>query len=1110
MFIKNYARISTILIFIFASILAQAAPGDLDASFAGTGKTRLGFGFGNDQGRALWNQPDGKMLFAGYNGNRIELVRYNTDNSLDASFGAGGKVVTPIGADVDNYTYVSGLRTQGDGKIVVTGYTGFANYNFMAVRYNTDGSLDSTFGAGGIVITDVASASDVCNAMIIDSNQKILLAGFSNANNNLLLVRYNPDGSLDTTFDGDGKVISAPTINTGVAVTIQPDGKILVTGGSSDFTVTRYNTNGSLDTTFGTNGQVTTDFAAGSFDSARAITFFDGDINVGGAPDTIIVAGYTYNSGAGFDYQVAVARYNMDGTLYTGFDTDGKVITNIGAGVDIANSVLAVRVGTQTRIFVSGSTSQNGSTGNDFFVIRYNAGGSLNTGFDGDGIAVTPIGAAEDNAYQMRLISGKLVVAGTTFINDYNSDFALARYDPVNGALDTTFDGDGIKTEDIANLQASGKAVAIQTDNKTVVAGYAQTGPNGANAFAVARYNANGTLDTSFGGDGKVTIASAFVNNQANAAAIQADGKIVAAGFAGSVSGQDNSFMVARFNVDGTADSSFGTNGIVVTPVNTNAFATSIAVQTDGKIVVAGQSSNGSGNTSDFTVARYLANGSLDSSFGTGGKVITAVGVGDDTLNALKIQTDGKILVCGYGAISTLDVEIVRYNSNGTLDNTFGSFGKVATDVAGGDDGAFGMTLQSDGKIIITGYASVSSNPDVAVLRYNPNGTLDSTFGSGGKVTTPIGLTVDYGIGVAVDASGKITVGANSFSGSAAEFAAVRYLSNGALDTSFGFGGKTILDVSSGEDTAAALALDSFGRAVIVGNSSNLFGIVRLQGDLASVRTPFDFDGDGKTDLAIFRPAPGEWWINRSSNASTYAFQFGASTDKIVPADYTGDGRTDVAFFRPSTGQWFVLRSEDNSFYSFPFGANGDVPAPADYDADGKADAAVFRPADNTWYINKSSGGTTITQFGQSGDVPVVADYDGDGKADIAIYRPAQGQWWINRSTAGLIAFQFGNSTDKPVQADFTGDGKADVALFRPSTGEWLILRSENQSFYGFPFGVSTDIPAPGDYDADGKADAAIFRPSASTWYVNKSTGGNLIQQFGINGDKPVPNAFVP
>ncbi len=271
---------------------------------------------------------------------------------------------------------------------------------------------------------------------------------------------------------------------------------------------------------------------------------------------------------------------------------------------------------------------------------------------------------------------------------------------------------------------------------------------------------------------------------------------------------------------------------------------------------------------------------------------------------------------------------------------------------------------------------------------------------------------------------------------------------------------------------------------------------------------PFDFDGDGKTDISIFRPSNGQWWLGRSADG-LIVHTFGNSSDIQTPGDFTGDGKTDVSIFRPSNGEWFILRSEDFSFYSFPFGASGDVPVPADYDGDGKTDAAVFRPSDSTWYINRSSGGTTIEGFGVSGDRPVPADYDGDGKTDIAVFRPSLGQWWLKRSLAGVIAVTFGSATDRAVPGDFTGDGKTDIAIWRPSNGEWFILRSEDYTFYSFPFGANGDAPAPGDYDGDGKTDAAVFRPSNSTWYVQRSTAGTLIQGFGLSSDVPVPNAFV-
>jgi hypothetical protein len=273
-----------------------------------------------------------------------------------------------------------------------------------------------------------------------------------------------------------------------------------------------------------------------------------------------------------------------------------------------------------------------------------------------------------------------------------------------------------------------------------------------------------------------------------------------------------------------------------------------------------------------------------------------------------------------------------------------------------------------------------------------------------------------------------------------------------------------------------------------------------------------DFDGDGKTDISVWRPETGVWYITNSSNSGYTILNFGLSTDILAPGDFDGDGKTDFAVWRPDTGVWHVY---SRSIYrSFAFGAAGDIPVPADYDGDGRTDAAVFRPSTGTWYIWNSfdSRGTSYTtvQFGLNGDKPVPADYDGDGKTDIAIFRPSNGEWWLNRSTDGIIAAAFGNSSDKPVPADFTGDGRADIALWRPSTGEWFILRSEDASYYSVPFGASGDKPAVGDYDGDGKSDLAVFRPDTGVWYVSQSQAGVLITQFGISTDSPVPTAYTP
>ncbi|MBS1795863.1 MAG: VCBS repeat-containing protein [Acidobacteria bacterium] len=289
-------------------------------------------------------------------------------------------------------------------------------------------------------------------------------------------------------------------------------------------------------------------------------------------------------------------------------------------------------------------------------------------------------------------------------------------------------------------------------------------------------------------------------------------------------------------------------------------------------------------------------------------------------------------------------------------------------------------------------------------------------------------------------------------------------------------------------------------------------GVISFTTTASSIvsRPPFDFDGDGKTDIAVFRPSDGSWWYSRSLDSQYRVYSFGNAADRIVPGDYTGDHKTDIAVFRPATGFWFIQRSEDNSYFSFPFGASGDIPAPSDYDGDGRTDPAVFRPSTATWYISQSTGGTAIINFGGTADKPVPADYDGDGKADIAIFRPSDGSWWYLRSSDSTYrVYSFGTGTDSAVPGDYTGDGKADIAVFRASTGTWFVQRSEDGSYFSFPFGANGDLPAPGDYDGDGRFDSAVFRPSTATWYLNRTTAGVGITAFGATGDLPVPNAFI-
>ncbi|MEP6705574.1 MAG: FG-GAP-like repeat-containing protein, partial [Acidobacteriota bacterium] len=252
-------------------------------------------------------------------------------------------------------------------------------------------------------------------------------------------------------------------------------------------------------------------------------------------------------------------------------------------------------------------------------------------------------------------------------------------------------------------------------------------------------------------------------------------------------------------------------------------------------------------------------------------------------------------------------------------------------------------------------------------------------------------------------------------------------------------------------------------------------------------KTPFDFDGDGKTDLSVFDLQGGsqpDFRIIRSSTNQPSAVSWGTTGDTAANADFDGDGKTDFAIYRPADGTWYLLRSSDGSAITVRFGSAADLVVPSDYDGDGKADVAVFRPASGLWYILRSSDGQiSSTQFGLSGDKPVNSDFDGDGKTDIAVYRPVTGTWYYLRSSNGSADIvRFGVSEDVPVSGDYDGDGHADLAVFRPSTGVWYLLRS-TAGLTAVQFGLTGDIPMHADFDGDGRAEIAVFRPSSKVWY---------------------------
>ena len=684
------------------------------------------------------------------------------------------------------------------------------------------GSLDLSFGGDGKVTSSVSSAQSKINALAVQSGGKIVAAGSSITGSDLdfTLVRYNSDGTLDTTFgEGDGKVTTDfGNEDTAYAVEVLSDGKILAAGytGSAanfDFALARYTADGVLDTSFGTSGKVTTAIGSGHDEIRAMAVLSDGEI---------LVAGNSHN---GTNRDFVLARYTAAGALDTTFGTTsgqtktGYVLTPIGSDDDSATSLAVHTDGT---IVVGGHTKVSGNN-RDFAIARYTSAGVLDTTFDSDGKVTTDFnsGISDDRIHGVAVLSDGKVLAGGYSANPSPrfNDFTLARYTAA-GALDTTFGSGSPKTGYVVSMRArgdTGLAMVLQSDGTVLIGGYVYTGTGNDYDFAVGRFTAAGALDTNFGTSGVVATPIGSDNDEASALAVQGDGKIVLAGF-GTNGGRED-FALTRYSAAGVLDTNFGTSGVVTTAAGSgNSYGAAVALQSDGKLVMVGDGYNGSTNRNDFLLTRYTADGTVDTGFGKDGVVTTDFqSGGNDYGAAVAVQSDGKIVAAGRSYGTARDFAVARYNSDGSLDTGFGTGGKVTTDFGGNEDRPYAIAVHTDGTIVVVGYANNGSDNDFAIARYTSAGILDSTFGTGGKVTTALGSGNDRARAVAVRSDGKIVVGG----GIGGDFAVARYNADGSPDTSFdGDGnqdGYVTTTMSSADDTALAVAFQSDGKIVAAG-----------------------------------------------------------------------------------------------------------------------------------------------------------------------------------------------------------------------------------------------------------------------------------------------------
>lgn len=820
--------------------------GSLDNTFNSNGMVRIGLepADGAKSSESVIQQADGKIVLAGYSYQNFSsayvftLVRLNSNGDLDSSFGTGGKVLTDIGTGEDK---AFSIIQQFDGKLVVVGgsyVSSLQGNDFSIVRYDSNGSLDNSFNGTGKVTTNIY-LNDTAYGVVQQQDGKLVVAGTSNGK--AALVRYNADGSIDNTIISNSPsavgnltaIKTNPAIN---ALRMQSDGKFLLAGGAtqdqsnnSDNVIARYilnpdtDSDGVLDSAdaFPQNPAETIDTDHdGSGDNGDADDDGDGindtTDNCPKIPNASQLNSDNDNNGGndcdpdddndGVADIVDIAP--LDPSKKS--DTDKDYLENSVDPDDDNDGVADVLDALPLNPNESADTDHDGIGNNsdpdidgdgvlnavDLWPLDGNewqdtdgdgTGDYADTDADNDGVldstdnCLTVINANQNN------IDGDALGDACDFDSDNDGvvdEFDIKPFDPTwKSYLDSRFSSDGIldaKFSDFASMKngklavvdvvssgnAQGSTIARyigngildltfgvngysnlaasyylgdilqQKNGKFVIAGYVYTSTLD---FALARYNQDGTLDSTFGYAGTVwtDIGSSF--DSLSSIIQQQDEKLVAVG-GGNISGGSGSYLkLARYNTNGTLDVSFNGSGTIALQIGEQyTFGNSVIQQADGKLVVVGRAV-GEDGTHDFAVVRFTATGELDSGFDGDGIAITSVSDGFDWANSVLQQADGKLVVVGSGNNNNF-FAMARYNSDGSLDTSFNATGVLVRETAGEKEVAKSLIQQSDGKLLVAGYSySVSASKySLRLTRYNSNGTLDNSFSLDGKLTIPV------------------------------------------------------------------------------------------------------------------------------------------------------------------------------------------------------------------------------------------------------------------------------------------------------------------------------------------------------------------------------------
>ncbi len=795
--------------------------------------------------------------------------------SLDSTFGGFTDDGTVIATGMN---YATNVVLQPDGKIVMIGGTDTAD-QLAVFRYLPNGQLDTSFaGDGTVILPDMFTA----DAVALQSDGRIVVGG--SRDDHFHLARLKPNGALDTSFDGDGwaqdEDAELTTLN---ALLVQPDGKIVAcgrafVGGNSDFGVTRYTAYGARDTAFSGDGKLTIPF--GEIENCQdVVQQNDGKL-------VVVGPSFTFT-----DADFAVARLNSDGTLDHSLDGDGKLTTGFGSH----EYAKAVALQPDGKIVVIGAGSFGPS-----YVARYLPNGALDTSFDGDGKLTIPVDVLSRLVIQP---DGKLVALGYHTSPSGDSKVALHRLN-ANGTSDTTFGDSGVAWFDFGSSDY-GTGLALLPDSR-----FLAVGSNGTAAVLV-RVWPDGTPDTGGQQVHSLAFPPAFqpgYRESANALALLPGGAFVVAGQFFNPQFTASYPFVTRFMPDGTADPAFGTNGSAVTYVSgLYSAARAVAVQPDSKIVIAGYTAyNKDYSAMDFLVARFLPTGAPDQSFGVGGVTLIDFAGGADGATALALAPDGKIVVAGnYSNGGVNSWGITRLTTTGRPDLTFDTDGKASVQFIN-NNAANAVAVQPDGKIIVGGTAKIQGsvgNGDFFLQRLLVNGKRDPSYGinGGGYNFTDLGGT-DAINALALAPNGWLYAAGYRVSSSAnSDIALAQYTPDGKLaaciagQACYNWPGGTFFVNAGINDYAYALDLRGDNQLVAAGCTNGNFAGVQVRTDGVPTPQPFTTDFVGTSECAravkfvgadkvVMAGEQDLYPFSRDSNMALARFQTTTEVPTPVPA----------------------------------------------------------------------------------------------------------------------------------------------------------------------------------------------------------------------------------